>query len=317
MRYSPLILGGLFGDEPVDISQARLDAFAELGGRTIDTAPMYADGGSEAVIGAWMASSCPREALQIVTKVCHPENGRSRVRPDVIRAEVAGSLRRLGTGYLDAVLLHRDDPAVPVPVIADTLLDLYEQGTIRHFGVSNWSAVRLSAFADAVAPVRPIASYQFSLAVPSGPIWPGSRRATADVLEVIRSRDLCLQGWTALARGWFAGRSPDGRSGIDRELLAPFDTPANRAARDVVFSIARERDVAPIVIALNWMFSTSLDVHAVIGPRSVEQLQECFGELDPELTAEEWSALSRAAGATSVPGPRPPDQGLTAACGPV
>ncbi|MBF9129666.1 aldo/keto reductase [Plantactinospora sp. S1510] len=296
----------MFGIEEEAVSRSRLDAYAGGGGRTIDTAPMYADGLGEEVIGRWLADqrpAVPREDWQIISKVCHPEDGRSRVRPDVIRAEVAGSLRRLRTDYLDAVLLHRDDPDVPVNAITDTLLELHDRGTVRQLGVSNWSAGRLADFADAVAPLKPIASYQFSLAVPTGPIWPDTRHVTADVLEVVVERGLCLQGWTALARGWFAGRNPDDRTGIDRKLLLLFDTPANRAAREVVFSIARKRDVAPIAVALSWMLSASLDVHAVLAPRSAEQLRECFGGLEFTLTSAEWAELSRAAGVTSVPGP--------------
>jgi aryl-alcohol dehydrogenase-like predicted oxidoreductase len=298
MCYSPLILGGLFLEAEA-ATRARLDMFADLGGHTIDTAPMYDDGGSEEIIGRWMAdrrATVRREEWQIVSKVCHPENGQSRVRPDVIRAEVAGSLHRLRTDYLDTVLLHRDDPNVPVHTIADTLLDLRESGMIRDFGVSNWSADRLAAFADAVAPQRPVASYQFSLAVPAGPLWPDSRHATAELLKVILERGLCLQAWTALARGWFAGRNPADSTGDSRRMLELFDTPANRAARDMVFSIARKRDVAPVAVALAWLCSAGMDVHAVIAPRSAEQFRECFDAVDLTLTTAEWSELSRAAG---------------------
>ncbi|MEJ3745895.1 aldo/keto reductase [Actinomycetes bacterium KLBMP 9797] len=309
-RYPSLILGGLFLEAEA-ATRARLDMFADLGGRTIDTAPMYDDGGSEEIIGRWMAdrrATVRREEWQILSKVCHPENGQSRVRPDVIRAEVAGSLRRMRTDYLDAVLLHRDDPGVPVSAIADTLLELRERGTIRHFGVSNWSAERLAAFADAVAPQRPVASYQLSLAVPTGPLWPDSRHATAEVLQVILERGLCLHAWTALARGWFAGRNPDDATGDSGRMLALFDTPANRAARDVAFAIARKRDVAPVTVALSWLLSTSMDVHAVIAPRSAEQFRQCFDAADLELTATEWNELSQAAGVRLVPGPDAADR---------
>lgn len=300
MHYSPVILGGLFGYHDAAVYRARLDALAELGGRTIDTSPLYDVGGSEKVIGEWMADqrdSIPRADWRIVSKVCHPaDDGLPRVRPDVIRAEVAGSLRRLQTDYLDAVLLHRDDPAVPIHVLTDTLLELREQGKIRDFGVSNWSAGRLSAFAAEVAPLRPIASYQFSLAVPTGPLWPGSRHATSDILDVVARHQLCLQGWTALARGWFAGRDPEHRTGLDRELLLFFDTPANRAVRKTVFAIAAKHGVSPVAVALSWLLSAGNDTHAVIGPQSPEQLRECFGATGFTLTAAEQSELTEAAG---------------------
>jgi 1-deoxyxylulose-5-phosphate synthase len=300
VHYSPVILGGLFGYEEPAVYRARLDALAELGGRTIDTSPLHDVGASDEMIGRWLQdrrADFSRADWRIVSKVCHPaEDGLPRVRPDVIRSEVAGSLRRLRTDYLDAVLLHRDDPSVPVHVLTDTLLELREQGTIRDFGVSNWSADRLSAFAAEVAPLRPIASYQFSLAVPAGPLWPGSRHVTADILDVVARYDLCLQGWTALARGWFAGRDPDDRTGLDRDLLLVFDTPANRAARKAVFAVADRHGVSPVAVALSWLLSAGADTHAVIGPRSPAQLRECFGATEFTLTTAEWSELAEAAG---------------------
>jgi aryl-alcohol dehydrogenase-like predicted oxidoreductase len=307
VEYSPIILGGLFGYEDEAVYRSRLDTLAELGGRTIDTSPLHDVGASDEMIGRWMAerrSTIPREEWRIVSKACHhTEDGRPRLRPDVLRAEVTDSLRRLRTDYLDAVLLHRDDPGIPVHVLTDTLLELRDQGMIRDFGVSNWSAERLAAFAGAVAPLRPIASYQFSLAVPARPLWPGSRHVTADILEVVTRHQLCLQGWTALSRGWFAGRDPDDRTGLDRELLLAFDTPANRAARTAVFSIASRHGVTPVAVALSWVLSAGIDAHAVIGPRSPAQLRECFGGAEFTLAPAEWEELSEAAGVPWVPGP--------------
>ena len=296
-HYSPIILGGLFGYDHESVYRSRLDAYAELGGRTIDTSPLHDVGASDEMIGKWMADNASRQEWRIVSKAGHPaEDGTPRLRPEVIRAEVEISLRRLRTDYLDAVLLHRDDPTVEVHLLTDTLLELRDKGVIRDFGVSNWSAQRLSAFAEAVAPLRPIASYQFSLAVPARPLWPDSRHVTADILEVVVRHDLCLQGWTALARGWFAGRDPQDRTGLDRELLLAFDTPANRAVRDAAFTIARRHDVTPVAVALSWLLSAGVDVHAVIGPRSPEQLRECFGGTELTLTPAEWAELSEAAG---------------------
>ena len=125
---------------------------------------------------------------------------------------------------------------------------------------------------------------------------------------MVAGRGLCLQAWTALARGWFAGREPDDRTGAQRELLLPFDTPANRAARAAVSAVARERDLPPIAVAFSWTLSTGLDVHAVVGARSLEQLRECFIGVDLTLTPAEWQEISRAAGVTWVPGWSPAAQ---------
>ncbi len=107
-----LVLGGRFGQVPVELSFRLLDQFRAAGGRMLETAHSYANGDAERVLGAWLRSRRCRDTVTVVDKVGHPAPGEEPfLQPDVIRREVADSLRRLGTDCIDVLILHRDDPS--------------------------------------------------------------------------------------------------------------------------------------------------------------------------------------------------------------
>lgn len=201
------MLGGRFGEEPFSLSARRLDHFWHVGGRLVDTAHSYADGGSERVIGRWMRQRRCRDDVTVIDKVCHPDAlGRPRGHPETIRAELDHSLACLDTTWVDLLMLHRDDPTVPVGALVDVLATEVQVGRVRAFGVSNWPAPRLAEFLQAAADAgdRPTVSYQFSLAVPRREIWPGAMHATPELRRLAQSAGAPLLAWSAQARGWFA-----------------------------------------------------------------------------------------------------------------
>lgn len=148
-----LVLGGnVFGwtaDEKT--SFAVFDRFYERGGRMIDTAQGYSDwvpghqgGESEAVIGRWLATSGVRAEMRIGTKTgMHGEIG--DLRPERVAAELAHSLERLQTDYVDLYYAHRDETGTPQEDVAAGFDALVEAGTVRELGASNFSLARLSA----------------------------------------------------------------------------------------------------------------------------------------------------------------------------
>jgi diketogulonate reductase-like aldo/keto reductase len=113
-----------------------------LGMTLIDTATLYAGGGAESVVGEAVAGL--RDQVFLVTKVW-PADARSRA----VRASVAASLRRLGTDYLDAVLLHWPTRSVPLAETLGTFAELQAEGTVRFWGVSNFDGPWLRAAAAA------------------------------------------------------------------------------------------------------------------------------------------------------------------------
>jgi aryl-alcohol dehydrogenase-like predicted oxidoreductase len=273
-----IILGGRFGEEPTDLSWRRLDRFADLGGKVVDTAHSYAGGLSEKVIGEWMRAN--PGMLTVVDKIGHPDGrGVIDLSASVLRRELAESRDRLGDRAPDVVLLHRDSPEVPVEEVAVTLADLVANGEAREIGVSNWPAHRLDHLVTALAKLGrgTVASYQRSLAVPVAPLWPGTLHAAEPVLEVTARHRLPMLAWAAQARGFFAGATelPDaGRPD-------PFISPANLARRSRCEALARDLGSRPETVALAWLLHHP-GTWAIVGARSVP-------EVDASLAASRLS----------------------------
>jgi 1-deoxyxylulose-5-phosphate synthase len=287
-RSSRVVLGGPFGEEPIATTYSRIQRFVERGGRLIETAHSYAGGRAEETLGDWLRAS--RDVpVRVVSKVCHPlAEGRSRVNAAVIRAEVELSVRRLGVP-LDLALLHRDDPVIPVEELVAALEWACAQGLIRGYGVANWTAPRLARFAAAArsAGHKPWASYQYSLARPVRPIWPGALAADAEILEVVRTHDLPMLAWAAQARGWFA--DPDhAMSEHDRDC---FYSERNVIARQRCRAIGLEVGVAPATVALAWLLDTQPNMVASIGPRTVAETDASMAAVEFELTPAQLNRL--------------------------
>ncbi|HEY1064800.1 MAG TPA: aldo/keto reductase [Pirellulales bacterium] len=144
--------GNVFGwtaDEATSFSL--LDAFVAEGFNLIDTADVYTrwiaghqGGESETVIGKWLKRSGNREKVVIATKVGMDMGpGGKGLSRDHIRQSVEGSLKRLQTDYIDLYQAHTDDESTPLEETLAAFGELVEQGKIRAFGASNYSAPRL------------------------------------------------------------------------------------------------------------------------------------------------------------------------------
>lgn len=282
-----IVLGGRFGEEEPSESFRRIEEFVSAGGRFVDTAHSYAAGAAEKVLGAWLKSNSG--SITVLDKIGHPSaDGVLDLSPETLFREAEESRQRLGVPTIDAILLHRDDPAVPVAELTDVLTRLVREGAARSVGVSNWRAERLAValglFAD--SGITPLMSYQFSLAVPAREIWPGALHADEQIMAARNRRGLPLLAWAAHARGFLAGRAEE--VGQDGD---PFDTPANRAARSRCAQIAASFGATPEAVALAWTLSNP-GIFPIIGPRSTAELRSSLAAVRlplDELTADELS----------------------------
>lgn len=294
------MLGGRFGEEPEQSTHHRLDRFTGAGGRLVDTAHSYVDGESERVLGRWMRTR-GRDRIAVIDKICHPRDGLPDARPATMHAELDESLRRLRTDYIDVVMLHRDDPVVPVDDIAAALVAELEGGRARCIGVSNWPFPRLDRFLDVTraAGHSPVVSYQRSLVVPAYEIWPGAMTITDAWATELTDRRVPLLAWAAQARGWFARPADD-----DRPVAAePFATARNRRLRDLAVEIGLGHGVPATVVALAWLLQQQC-VWPIVGPATDTELAECLQATVVDLSATEMVALDRAR--ESGAGPEPP-----------
>ena len=167
LKVSPLCLGTMmFGGQTPDAEAARIiDKARARGVNFIDTADVYNEGRSEAVVGRNIAAD--RDYWVLATKFVNaPRDGRKGPnlggysRKWVIEA-VEGSLRRLGTDYIDILYLHRAVFDAPASEVMRAIADLIRGGKLRYFGVSNfrgWRIAEIAHLADEFGIDRPIAS---------------------------------------------------------------------------------------------------------------------------------------------------------------
>lgn len=206
--------------------------------------------------------------------------------PETLHDQARCSRERLGVAALDVVLLHRDEPERPVDTLFETMRGLVENGFARRYGISNWGSARAREFVGlaVAAGDTPVLSYQYSLAVPAGPIWPGTRHLTDELSDLARRSQVTLLAWAAQARGWFARPLPV--SGEDA-----FDTSGNHQVWRSVNNVAAANGLSPATVALAWALRQEVVAGATVGPVSEREVIESLSALNVRLSPHDSEAL--------------------------
>jgi aryl-alcohol dehydrogenase-like predicted oxidoreductase len=296
MQVTPLCLGAMmFGewgnpdhDESIRIIHRALDA----GINFIDTADVYSRGESEEIVGKALAGG-RRDNVVLATKVHGTmgddpnERGNSR---RWIAREVDASLRRLGTDWIDLYQIHRPDPDTDIDETLGALSDLVHAGKVRAIGSSTFPAPEIVE-AQWVAERRGRERFMceqppYSLLV---------RGIEADVLPVCRRYGMGVISWSPLAGGWLSGRWRKGQEppGSSRSQRLPqrFDLsiPGNQRKLEAVEQLARlaeEAGMTLIEMALAFAIDHPAVTSAIIGPRTMEQLESQLSAADVRLSDE-------------------------------
>ena len=206
----PLVLGGnVFGftaDE--DASFAILDRFYEAGGRMIDTAqgysvwvPGHVGGESETVIGNWLASRAVRGEMRIATKTgMFGKPG--DLAPQKVADELAKSLERLQTDYVDLYYAHRDEPETPLEDVAHGFDALVRQGLVREVGASKYDATRLGEAHNAATAngLTPFTVLQNEYNLVERKDYP------PELQQLCLERGIAMLPWFGLAAGFLTGK---------------------------------------------------------------------------------------------------------------
>jgi aryl-alcohol dehydrogenase-like predicted oxidoreductase len=306
LRVSSLCLGSMqFGwtaDEA--LSFKILDAAFESGINFIDTADIYSTwvegnpgGVSETIIGKWMKrSNIPREQLVIATKVrgrmgqAPNDEGLSRVH---ILNAIEGSLRRLNTEYIDLYQTHWYDERTPIDETLTALDDLVHQGKVRYIGCSNYPAWRLTE-AIWVSRIHNLARYD-SLQ----PHYNLVHRAEfeRELAAVCQVYGLGVIPYSPLAGGFLTGKYRLGQAPESARLRGAqrYFSESNWALLEQMEKLGQTRGGASISqIALAWLLSDPLITSPIIGPRSLEQLEDNLGTVELSLDADEKQMLNNA-----------------------
>ncbi|SNS83729.1 Predicted oxidoreductase [Streptosporangium subroseum] len=275
----------------------------ELGVSMFDTADMYGPFSGEELLGR--AVSAHRDQVVVATKgggVTLDETGKivggPNGRSDYLRRSVEGSLRRLGTDYIDLYYLHRVDPKVPVEESFGALGELVAEGKVRYLGISEASAESIRA-AHSAAPLSAVQT-EYSLF---------TRTVESNgVLDTVRELGIGFVAYSPLGRGFLTGglRSVEGLPEGDFRRTAPRflgeSLEHNLRLVDKVRTIAENRGVTPGRLALAWVLAQG--VTAIPGTKRRVYLEDNVAAADLVLDAETLMALDEAVPAGAVAGER-------------
>ena len=303
---SKLIMGTMIiGLNNYEESVALLDSAMKVGINAFDIAYVYGGGDSERAVGRWMEERGNREDVYIITKGAHPD-GRSKVTPEDITADLTESLHRLRTDYIDAYLLHRDDISKPVGPIMDILHQHCQAGRIRSFGGSNWTHERIDeanayAAAKGQTPMT-VSSPNYGLCEQVNDPWgPGCVTISGEIgaagREFYKAQGMPVFAYSSLGRGMLSGRvtRENYKELLDGAALEAYAHEVNFARLDRVVKLAKQKGVSVPQIALAYILQQPLKVFPIVGAASEKELEDIVAVMDISLTDEECVWLENSA----------------------
>ncbi|WP_131787286.1 aldo/keto reductase [Protofrankia symbiont of Coriaria ruscifolia] len=283
VQVSPLTLGammfGAWGNPDHDESIAIIHHALDAGINVVDTADIYSQGESEEIVGKALAGGL-RDEVVLATKfhaaMSDNPNHRGNSRRWIAR-EVENSLRRLQTDWIDLYQVHRPEPGTDFDETLGALSDLVHQGKIRYIGTSTfepsdivegqWIAERRGR--ERVVSEQP----PYSIL---------ARGIEREVLPVAQRYNLAVIPWSPLAGGWLSGRYRKGAelpvSSRSARVPGRFDLarPVNIAKLEAVEQLtllAQEAGLPLVHLALAFVLEHPAITSAIIGPRTLEQLE--------------------------------------------
>ena len=295
VHVSPLCLGammfGAWGETDHDACVRTIHRALDAGINFIDTADVYARGESEAIVGKALAGA-RRDDVVLATKfhgtMGDDPNQAGNSRRWILR-EVEASLERLGTDWIDLYQVHRWDPWTDHEETLGALSELVAQGKVRYIGSSTYPAAQIVR-AQWIARERGL--QRFVCEQPPYSIL--TRGIEADVLPTCLELGMGVIPWSPLAGGWLSGRWRKGAEDLTsrRAALVPrrydLSIPANQAkleAADALGALADEAGISLIDMALAFVINHPAVTAAIIGPRTIEQLESQLGAADVQLDA--------------------------------
>jgi aryl-alcohol dehydrogenase-like predicted oxidoreductase len=276
------------GDEAESI--ATIHKAIELGVIFFDTAEVYGPYENEALLGR--AIKGQRDKLVLGTKFgFNIQNGETtglNSKPEHIRRAVEGSLRRLGTDYIDLLYQHRVDPSVPIEDVIDAMADLVDAGKVRYLGLSEVGVATIRR-AHAVHPISAVQS-EYSL-------W--ERNLEQEVLPLMRELGIGLVPFSPLGRGFLTGNvkraeeypPSDFRHLDPRFVDGNFD--ANMEVAKIVGEIAAARNFTASQIALAWLLHQGDDIVPIPGTKRTAYLERNVVAASITLDAAELKQLDQ------------------------
>lgn len=292
-------LGGGWDRDPITAEHIKqgheaVEAALSIGINMFDHADIYTRGKAEKVFGA-IFKERPQLRDEIILqskcgiKLMEPGDSSNvfDCSGDHILKSVDGTLSRLGTEYIDILLLHRPDPLMDPEEVAAALRQLKASGKVRHFGVSNMSAAQIKLLQGHCDDPFIVNQLEMSLskiawldAVVSVNRAPWKEITFPEgTMEYCCLENIQLQAWGPLAQGLFSGRS------LDEQPENIVSTAA------MVKALAQEKDTTPEAVVLSWLMMHPAAIQPIIGTVNPQRIAACADADSIELTRKEWYDL--------------------------
>lgn len=276
--YGAMVLEGYYGgiddNDGVDVLRHAIDE-----GLMIDSADAYGAGHNESLIAK--AINGKRDKTFLATKfgIVFDETTSGNVietgwgfelningSAGYVQSALEGSLKRLGTDYVDLYYAHYPDPKVDIEETVGAMARMVEAGKVRFLGLSNVTAEQVRR-AHAVHPVAAV-QYEYSL-------W--RREVEADLLPTLRELGIALVAWSPLGAGFLTGSTGTLADGDFRNNNPRFNGENLQANRDrfaPLKAIADDLGISSAQLALSWLLHQGDDIYAIPGSRKVARIDE-------------------------------------------
>ncbi len=299
VRVSPLCLGTMnFGGVTNEAdSIAIIHAALEAGINFVDTANVYNSGQSEIVVGKALRDRRDKVVLatKVHFKVGDGPNDEGNSRRHILKA-CDDSLRRLQTDTIDLYQIHRPNLEIPVDETLGALTDLVRAGKVHYIGCSThpaWLVMEALAVSERLHLARYVSEQP--------PYNLLDRRIENELIPLALRHQLAIIPWAPLAQGVLAGRyqkdqpySSDSRAGrLPGSIYAERVTPRGVEAGTRFVEIAQRSGKTPGQLALTWCKDQPGITSPIVGPRTIEQLQELLPVLDMQLSDDERTACDQ------------------------
>ncbi|MCS6776585.1 MAG: aldo/keto reductase [Chloroherpetonaceae bacterium] len=296
VQVSALCLGCmLFGDDTSEEESIRIIHRAlDAGINFLDTADVYSQGVSEQIVGRALSGG-KRDRVFLATKFYNRmgdgPNDRGGHRHYILRACEA-SLRRLNTDWIDLYQMHRPHPAVPIDETLRALDDLIRQGKVRYIGTSTFAAWQI---VEALWVSKELHLNRFVCEQPPYNLL--DRRVERELLPMCRTYGIATIPWAPLAGGLLTGKYRPGQPRPADARYAGRSAPFNRDNEVALQAVERyvafceQRGFAPADCALAWVLAQPGVTSPIIGPRTLQHLEDSLRASTLRLTAEDLAAL--------------------------
>lgn len=286
-------------NEMIKVVREAIDAGITM----FDTAAVYGPYTNEELVGDALVGY--RDKVQIATKGGFKIDGLNNEldsRPESLRKQLEGSLKRLKTDYIDLYYIHRVDPNVPIEDVAMAMKQFKKEGLIKHWGLSE-AGVETIRRAHKVEPLAAV-EYEYSM------WW---REIEKDVLPVLEELGIGLVAYSPLGRGFLTGKldknttfgENDNRADLPRftkEAMA-----ANQVVIDYINELATAKNATAAQIALAWIMAQKPWIVPIPGTTKISRIHENIKAANIKFSDEEMKTINDALSKIGIVGDRYPE----------